>query len=147
MARKRITRLMGAANIDSVDVWFLSVALARYAAFVAWADVIVRAIRGEEAKENWKTLTSSAALIGFSALTSAAEVREFASLRGAAVEMRALVGDAAAEAELRDERAAERDRRVAEQQEGMLRLNKRAIILAALTLGAAVVTLAVTIAR
>jgi len=147
MARNRITRLLGTANVDSVDVWFLTVALARYAAFVAWADVIVRAIRGEDSKENWKTLTSSAALIGFSALTSAAEVREFASLRGATVEMRSLVGDAAAQAELRDQRADERDGRAAEQQERMLRLNKRAIVLAAVTLAAAIVTLAVTIAR
>jgi hypothetical protein len=114
--------------------------------FVAWADVIVRAIRGEDSKENWKTLTSSAALIGFSALTSAAEVREFASLRGASVQMRGLVGDAATEAAQRDERAAERDRRAAKQQERMLLINKLLVVLAALTLTAAIVTLAVTIA-
>jgi hypothetical protein len=146
MAQNPVMRLLRAANIDSVDVWFLSIALARYAAFVAWADVIVRAIRGEESKENWKTLTSSTALIGFSALTSAAEVREFAALRGAATEMRTLIDVAAAQAEQRDQRAAERDRRAAEQQERMLLINKLLVILAALTLATALVTLAVTIA-
>jgi hypothetical protein len=134
-------------NVDAVDVWTVSLACARYAAFVAWADVIVRAIRGEATKENWKTLSSSAALIGLSALQSGAEIRELASLRDAAVEMRHLVDDAAAQAEVRDRSAAGRDRETANQQERMLRLTKRLVVLAALTLAAAFVTLVVEVVR
>jgi len=134
-------------NIHPTEAWFFFFTMVRFAAFTAWGNLIVRLIRGEEAKEDWRTLTSTAALITFSTLTSAGEAREFASLREAAVGMRGLVDDAAAQAELRDQRAAERDRRAAEQQDRMLRLNKRAIVLAAVTLAAAIVTLAVTIAR
>jgi hypothetical protein len=52
--------------------------------------LIVRLIRGEEAKEESRMLSSAAALITFSTLTSAAEARELTSLREAAVEMRGL---------------------------------------------------------
>jgi hypothetical protein len=123
----------------------MSLIVARYAAFAAWTDVIVRAIRGEDSKENWKTLTSTAALMGLSALHSGAEIREFAALRGAAVEMRGLVDDAAKQAELRDQRAAERERQAAEQQERMLRLTKWLVAFAVLTLAAAIVSAVVTI--
>jgi hypothetical protein len=115
-------------NIHPTEAWFFFFAMVRFAAFTAWGNLIVRLIRGEEAKEDWRTLSSIAALITFSTLTSAAEAREFASLREAAVGMRGLVDDAAAQAELRDQRTAERDRRAAEQQDRMLRLNKRAIV-------------------
>ncbi len=134
-------------HFDAVDVWTMALTAARYAGFVAWTDVIVRAIRGEEAKENWKTSSSTAVLLGLSALQSGAEIREFASLRGAAVEMRHLVDDAAKQAELRDHHAAERDRRAEEQQARMLLLNKRMVAVAALTLAVAVVTLAAALAR
>jgi integrase len=97
-------------NIHPTEVWFLFGALARFAAFAAWGNLIVRLIRGEEAKEDWRTLSSAAALITFSTLTSAGEAGEFTSLREAAVEMRGLVDNAAAQAEIRDQRAAERDR-------------------------------------
>jgi hypothetical protein len=145
MGAQRFTRWLK-ANVDGVDALTFSLALARYLACVAWADVIVRAIRDEEAKENWKTFSSSAVLMALSALQSGAEIREFASLRGAAVEMRGLVHDAARQAELREQRAAERDRESAAQQERILRLTKWLVALATLTLAAAIVTLAVTIA-
>jgi hypothetical protein len=135
------------ANIHPTEVWSFFGAMVRFAAFTAWGNLIVRLIRGEEAKEDWRTLSSAAALITFTTLTSAAEAREFASLREAAVEMRGLVDNAAAQAERRDQRTAERDRQVAEQQTRMLRLTKWVVALAALTLAAAIVTLAVTIAR
>ncbi|MGO9321814.1 MAG: hypothetical protein ACLQBY_13560 [Solirubrobacteraceae bacterium] len=134
-------------NIDSLDVWFFFFAMVRYAAFIAWADVIVRAVRREEAKENWKTFVSSAALITFSSLTSASEARELSALRGTAVEMRGLVDDDATQAELRDQRAAERDRQAAKQQADMLLLNKRMVVFAALTLAVALVALVVTLAQ
>jgi hypothetical protein len=135
------------ANIHPTEVWFFFGAMVRFAAFTSWGNLIVRLIRGEEAKEDWRTLSSAAALITFSTLTSAAEAREFASLRQAAVEMRGLVDDATAQAELRDQRAAERDRQAAKQQADMLLLNKRMVMLAAVTLAVALVALAVAIAR
>jgi hypothetical protein len=73
--------------------------------------VIVRAIRGEEAKEDWKTFVSTGILIGVWTLTSGAKVREMASLRGAAVEMRRLMDEANVQFELQDRQAAERDDR------------------------------------
>jgi hypothetical protein len=135
------------ANIHPTEVWFFFGAMVRFAAFTAWGNLIVRLIRGEKAKEDWRTLSSAAALITFSTLTSAAEAREFASLRQAAVEMRGLVDDATAQAELRDQRATERDRQAAKQQADMLLLNKRMVMLAAVTLAVALVALAVAIAR
>jgi hypothetical protein len=40
------------ANIVSVDVFFLLVAGADYAAFVTWASLMVRTIKGDEVKES-----------------------------------------------------------------------------------------------
>ena len=146
MIRQRVFAWLK-ANVDGVDVLTVSLGCARYAAFVAWADVIVRAIRGEAAKENWKTTSSSVVFISLSALQSGAEIREFASLRGAAVDMRKLVDDAAEQAKLREQGAAERDRQAAEQQSRMLRFTKWLVAFAVLTLAAAIVTLVVTIAQ
>jgi hypothetical protein len=123
MAENRLLRRLK-ANVDPVDVWFGLGGLARYAAFVSWAKVIVRAIRGEEAKENWRTVTSTGVLIGIWTLTSGARVREMASLRGAAVEMRGLVHDASAQSELRNQQAAERDHHASQQQAHMLSLTR-----------------------
>lgn len=135
-------------NIDAVDVWFgLVPGLIRYAAFVSWADVIVRAIRGEEARENWKTRSATGALIGIWTLTSGARVREMASLRSAAVEMRGLAHDATAQAELRDQRVAERNRLASQQQTRMLLLTRWLVALAGLTLAAAIVTLVIAMVR
>ena len=131
------------ANIHPTEVWFFLGAMARFAAFTAWGNLILRLNRGEEAKEDWRTLSSAAALITFTTLTSAGEAREFTSLREAAVEIRHLVDNAAAQAELRDQRAAERDRQAAEQQERILATNKKAVKLAAITLAVAAVTLVV----
>lgn len=133
------------ANIHPTEVWFFFGAMARFAAFTAWGNLILRLNRGEEAKEDWRTLSSAAALITFTTLTSAAKAREFTSLREAAVEMRGLVDDAAAQAELRDQRAAERDRQAAEQQERMLATNEQAIKLARIALVVAIVTLLVAL--
>jgi hypothetical protein len=133
------------ANIHPTEVWFFSGGMVRFAAFAAWGNLIVRLIRGEEAKEDWRTLSSAAALITFTTLTSAAEGREFTSLREAAVAMRGLVDDATVQAELRDQRAAERDRQAAEQQERMLATNKKAVKLAVITLVVAIVTLVVAL--
>jgi hypothetical protein len=136
------------ATIDVIDVWFgLVPAFALYAAFVSWANVIVRAIRGEEAKEDWRTFLSTGVLIGVWTLTSGAKVREMASLRGAAVEMRGLVHEATMQSELRDRQAAERDRRASEREARMLSLTRWLVLLAGLTLAAAIVTLVVAIAQ
>jgi hypothetical protein len=134
------------ANIHPAEVWSFCFAMVRFAAFTAWGNLIVRLIRGEDAKEDWRTLSSAAALITFTTLTSAGEAREFATLRAAAVEMRGLVDDAKGQAELRDQRASERDRENTEQQARMLHLTKWLVALATITLAAALVTLGVTIA-
>jgi hypothetical protein len=147
MAEKRLLRRLK-ANVDAVDVWFgLVPGMVGYAAFISWANVIVRAIRGEEAKENWRTFMSTGALIGIWTLTSGARVREMASLRGAAVEMRGLAHEAAAQSEIRDQQAAERDRHASRQQAHMLSLTKWLVALAGLTLAAAIVTLMVSIVQ
>lgn len=145
MPENRFLRRM-TANIDAVDVLFLLAGVVRHAAFVSWAKVIVRAIRGEEAKEDWRTLASTGLLIGTWALTSGAKVREMASLRGAAVEMRELVHEATVQSEVRDRQAAERDQRASRQEARMLSLTKWLVLLAGLTLAAAIVTLVVAIA-
>jgi hypothetical protein len=79
MGPQRILRWLK-SNVDGVDALTLSLSLAHYAAFVAWVDVIVRAIRGEDSKENWRTFSSSGVLIGLSALRSGTEIREFLTL-------------------------------------------------------------------
>jgi hypothetical protein len=68
------------------------------AAFVTWAKLIVRANRGEDVEEDWRVVVSSAAAVAAFVLESWARARETAALRGAAVEMRELVGVAAADA-------------------------------------------------
>jgi hypothetical protein len=148
MARDRFLRLLKATGIDAVDIWFGIVpGIVRYAAFVSWAEVIVRAIRGEESKGNWKTFTSTGVLIAVWTVTSGSRVREMASLRGAAVEMRGLVHEANVQAELRDRQAAGRDHRSSLQEARMLSLTKWLVALAGLTLAAAIVTLVVAMAR
>jgi hypothetical protein len=104
MNRTGIQRWLG-KHFDGVDIWTMALVFARFVAFVAWTDVIVRALRGEESKENWKTFSSSAAFMGLSALQTGAEIRERASLRDAAVEMRHLVDHAAEQAKLSPDRA------------------------------------------
>lgn len=146
MAENRFLRGLK-ANVDAVDVLFVLMGSAGHAAFVSWANVIVRAIRGEEAKENWRTFASSGVLVGMWALTSGARVREMASLRGAAVEMRGLVHDASAQSELRNQQAAKRDFHASQQQAHMLSLTRWLVALAGLTLAAAIVTLVVAIAQ
>jgi hypothetical protein len=125
--------------IDSTDVVFgLLPAAAGYAAFVSWASLIVRAIRGEDVKEDWRVWASTAALMASFVLISGTRVRETAALRSAAVEMRELVGVYAKDAETRDRRAAEQQNRIAA-------LTKALVALAALTLASAVVTLVVAL--
>jgi hypothetical protein len=146
MARKHLLHQVK-TNVDVVDVWFVLGGIARYATFVSWANVIVRAIRGEESKEDWRTVASTSLLIGIWTLTSGAKVREMASLRGAAVEMRGLVHEATAQSELRDRQAAERDQHASQQEARMLSFTRWLVALAGLTLAAAIVTLVVAIAH
>jgi hypothetical protein len=124
---------------DSTEIYFgMLPASAFYAAFVTWASLLVRAIRGEDVEPDWRVYASTAAAMATYTITSATRVRETAALRGAAVEMRAVVHQAAEDAKLREQRAAESDRR-------LTRLTKRLVLLAALTLAAAFVTLVVSI--
>lgn len=135
-----MTRVQRLKNyIDPVDVLFgIFPAAASYAAFVSWASLIVRAIRGEEVEEDWRVFVSTAAAMSAFALVSGTRVREAAALRTTAVEVRELMREAADDAQ-------RRDRRVAEQQDRLSRLTKWLVALAALTLASAVVTLVVAI--
>jgi hypothetical protein len=127
------------ANFDGIDVGLLAFALSGFAASISWVDKIVRANRGEDVKEDWRTTSSTAAFIAFWVLTTGARIRQTEALRSAAVEMRGVVREAAEQAELRDERAAERDRQAVKQQERMLRSTKLLVAFAVLTLAATVV--------
>lgn len=127
------------AHFDLTDVLFGLLPMATgYAAFVSWAGLIVRGIRGEEVKEDWRVFISTGAFMASRALVSGTHARETAALRGAAVEMRALLREAAEDAQRRDQRAAE-------QQHRLTRLTKWLIALASLTLASAIVTLVVSI--
>lgn len=149
VARQRFAQEVG-LRFDGVDWLFgLIPGLFGYAAFVAWADVIVRALRGEDVSENWKTLVGSASYVGSRAMVSSTNVRASFALNEAVSETRQLLREAADEAEARDERMREflrqaaadadaRDRRAAEREDKLYRV-------AALTLMAAIVTLVVTI--
>jgi len=50
MSRARVLRWLK-TNVDSVDVFFVLQAAAGYGAFVSWAEVLVRAIRGEDSRK------------------------------------------------------------------------------------------------
>lgn len=65
-------------------------------------------------------------------LVAGTRIRETAALRGAAVEMRELVREATVDAQRRDQRAAE-------QQDRLTRFTKWLVLLAAVTLAAAIV--------
>jgi hypothetical protein len=132
----RIRRLK--TNVDSVDMFLLLAAGAGYAAFVSWTSLIVRSIRGEEVEEDWRLFVSSAAVMSAFTLVSGSRIRETAALRAAAVETREIVREAAADAQRREQRAAE-------QQDRLTRLTKWLVLLAAVTLAAAIVTLVVSI--
>ncbi len=138
MTHKRVPGWLK-ANVDGVDVGLLAFALSGFAASISWVDKIVRANRGENVKEDWRTTSSTAAFIAFWVLTTGARVRQTEALRSAAVEMRGVMREAAEQADLRDERAAERDRQAAKQQERMLRSTKLLVAFAVLTLAATIV--------
>jgi len=126
-------------HIDSFDLLFgIFPAAANIAAFVSWASLITRAIRGEEVKEDWRLFASTGAAMAAFAFNRATHVREAAAMRGTAVELRELVREAAEDAQRRDQRAAQ-------QQDRLTRLTKWLVLLAAVTLAAAFVTLVVTI--
>jgi len=133
----RVRRLK--AYLDPIDLFFgIFPAAACYAAFVTWASLIVRAIRGEDVKEDWRVFVSTAAAMSAFTLVSGTRVRETRAMRGAAVEVRELVREAAADAQRREQRAAE-------QQDRLTRLTKWLVLLAAVTLAAAIVTLVASI--
>jgi hypothetical protein len=140
VARRFIHRLR--ASVDSFDVVFgLLPGLTGYAAAAAWTRVLIRGIRGEDVAtgDEWRLTMASAAHIASRALVSASRVRGDVSMHGSVVEMRALLREAAEEAEERDQRAAAREKQ-------LYRVNVKMAWVAGLTLTAAIVTLGVTIA-
>jgi hypothetical protein len=110
--------------------------------FMAWASVLVRKIRGEEVRdrEEWGLTVLSVLFFFARSLMSRLYAQGAFDLHRTVVEMRAVTGEAAEDARQRDERSATL-------QKGLNRLTKLLVWLAALTLGAAAVTLVVTIIR
>ena len=143
--------------LDAYDVLFgLVPGLAGYAAFVAWADVIVRALRGEDTSENWRTFVGSAGYIGSRAMISSANARSNVALHDSVTEMRQLLREAAKDAEERDSRlrdllrevaadAQAREQHAAQRDQRLYRVTFAMAVLAGLTLLSAIVTLVVTI--
>lgn len=141
------------ASIDSFDVFFGLLPLATsYAAFIAWANLIVRAIRGEEVEQDWRASGASAAHIAMRSLVAATEVRESVALRQAVGDTRQAVSDT--HRAVSDTRqlvheialdAVERDRRAEERQDQLYKVQLTMAWVAGLTLIAAIVTLAVAI--
>lgn len=113
-------------------------AVGAYAAFLSWAPLIVRAIRGEPVREDWRLLTGIAAAMASYAVKSGAQIRQAEALRQAVIGPREVQRDAAEDSKRRDERAAKL-------QEGLNRFTRRLVLIAALTLGASIVAVAVAI--
>jgi hypothetical protein len=129
------------SSIDSFDIVFgLLPGVTGYAVAASWTTALLRGIRGEHrAADERRLMIASAAHIASRAVASATQVRGDVSMERSVTEMRALLHDAAREAEERDRRAAERDERA----HG---INVAMAWVAGLTLAAAIVTLVVTIA-
>jgi len=157
LARRQLKRL--GSYIDGFDVLFgLFPGLTGYAAFVSWARVIVRALRGEPVVEDRRTIYATAAFIAARAISSGAHVRQSVALRDSVVELRGLLGDAAADAEEREKRLSEtlaiaaadaetREKRAADRDKRLYKVNIAMATLAGLTLLAAIVTLVVAVVR
>lgn len=141
------------ATFDSFDIFFgLLPLMASYAAFVCWAKLIVRAIRGEEVQEDWRVTVATAAHIGIRALVAATEVRESVALRQAVGETslaishthqsvsdtRQLLNDIAVD-------ATNRDHQSRKQQDQLYKVTLAMAWVAGFTLLAAIVTLVVAI--
>lgn len=128
-------------SVDAFDVLFgLFPWMAAYMAFVMWANKIVNAIRGEEVTDDWRTTSATVAFIAARSIASATEVRESVALRESVVEMRQLLREAAADAEARDRRAADRE-------DKLFSVTVKMAWVAGFTLLAAIVTLVVTIVK
>lgn len=126
---------------DAFDWWFgMFPAAMEWAAFLAWGNLIVRAIRGEDVKEDWRTYLSAAGLMASRTLIRGAQARTASRLDAAATQMRELVREAAAAAEARDRRSAERE-------EQQYRLNRLLFSVAVLTLVVAAAAIVVTLAK
>jgi len=147
------------AYIDGFDVLFgLFPGLTGYAAFVSWARVIVRALRGEAVIEDRRTTYATAAFIAARAISSGTHVRQSVALHESIRELRELLGEAAADAEAREKRLAEtleaaaldaeaRERRAADRDKRLYKVNVAMASLAGFTLLAAIVTLVVAIVQ
>jgi hypothetical protein len=156
-AVRLVRRLFG--NIDVFDLVFgFGPWLAAYAAFVSWLNLIVRAVRGEDVRQDRRTTYATAAFIGARAIYSATHTRETVGLHNSVVELRQLQREAAKDAEARDRRMREllqqaaadaeaREKRAADRERNLYKINVAMAVLAGLTLAAAIVTLVVTIVK
>ncbi len=114
--------------------------LAGYLAFVSWANLIVRAIKGEAVEEDWRVWLTSAFYIATSGFRAAVELRSGVGTHAASVEARAIMCQAATDASEREQRDTARDER-------LFRINAAMAVLAGVTLTVAVTSLIITLAR
>ena len=133
----RLLRKLGSV-VDAYDAFSMFLWMTGFSAFVSWAQMIVRAIRGEAVQQDWRTTYSAAAFIAALVVGSASKARGGAALGESLVEMRKLLREGAKDAEARDKRATV-------MQKQLYRVNVAMASLAGLTLLAAIVTLVVTI--
>jgi hypothetical protein len=121
--------------------------IAAFAFFTSWGNLIVRQMRGEEVKEDWRTLSYSVtALVSFT-LVSGARARETAALRRAPVQLRGIASETAAQHPRRDERSAERAAQDTVRQDRLNQLTRSLLLVAGITLTVAIVALAVAIVQ
>jgi hypothetical protein len=129
------------SSIDSYDALFGFFPGAAYvAAFTAWAPLIIKGIRGEDVKEDWRTTVSSSAALSAFVLTSASRARETGALRAAAEELRNVAREAAEEDRRREGRATERDARDERRQDSLILLAKLTLAVAAVALVVAIIS-------
>jgi hypothetical protein len=119
-------------HFDVFDLYFgIFPAAAWCAALLTWQSMIVRGLRREEVREDWRYFVSTAAAMAAYALKSAAQLRQVEAQRAAVIGLREVERDVAEDSKQRDERAAAQQRRL--------------VVIAALTLGVSLIAVVVAV--
>jgi len=136
----QVRKVLEDVKPDGFEILAVASRLTGYMAFVSWANLIVRAVKGEAVEDGWRVWLSSAAYVGTSAFLAAMQLRAGVGTHATTAEARGMMRQAATDAEQREQRDAARDGR-------LYRVNTAMAILAGVTLAAAIVTLVVTLVR
>jgi hypothetical protein len=135
------------SNVDAIDVLFgLLPAGMTMIVMVLWGRLLARSIRGDAPRTiPLGTSVASGLAIASWSFVSGTRVRWNVALRQSIVVLRTLGQEQAEEATLRDRRDIARDERDHARNDQLFRINIGLLILAALTLAAAIVTLVVSL--